>query len=83
MLNAAFTVEEAVEIADLVRDHGFKGATFAPRRSGTVSIYHTDNLGLTAEEFEDAALALLEELLPDYPNLTFDVRKYLILMPKL
>jgi hypothetical protein len=51
-LNATITIEEAVEIADAVRACGFKGATFAPKRSGTVAIYHTDNLRISAEEFE-------------------------------
>jgi hypothetical protein len=50
ILNTTFTVDEAVEIIEVVRDCGFKGATFAPKRDGEVAIYHTDSLGLTAEE---------------------------------
>jgi hypothetical protein len=83
LLNATFTVEEALEIAATVRSCGFQGATFAPKRTGTVAIYHTENLGITADEFEDAALTLLQELQEDYPTLTYEVRKYLIHMPKL
>jgi hypothetical protein len=83
LLNAQITLGEAVEITALVQDHGFKGATFAPKRQGAVAIYHTDSLGLTAAEFQDAATLLLEELMQDYPALNFDVQKYLIHMPRL
>jgi hypothetical protein len=48
-----------------------------------VAIYHTDNLGMTAAKFQDAATDLLEELMHDYPALNFDVQKYFILMPRL
>jgi hypothetical protein len=51
-LNAEIGVDEAVEIADVVKDHGFRGATFAPKRRGAVVIYHTDNLGMTGEELK-------------------------------
>src|ERR1051325_3242786 len=44
LLNATFTVEEAIEIAAVVRSCGFSGATFAPKGNGTVAIYHTENL---------------------------------------
>lgn len=83
LLGAQITLEEAVEITALVQDHGFKGATFAPKRQGTVAIYHTDNLGMTPAEFQDAATGLLEELRQDYPALNFDVQKYFIHMPQL
>ena len=83
MLNAAMGLNEAVEVAALVRDCGFSGATFAPKRNGTVAVYHTDNLGMTAAEFEDAAMRLLEELTPTYPALNFDVQRYFIQMPRL
>jgi hypothetical protein len=83
VLNATFIVEEALEIAEVVRARGFKGATFAPKRNGTVTIYHTENLGITADEFQNAALALVQELERDYPRLTFGVSKYLIQMPQL
>jgi hypothetical protein len=83
VLNATFTVEEALEIAETVKGCGFKGATFAPKRNGTVAIYHTDNLGISADQFENAALDLIQELMQDYPSLSFDVRKYIIQMPRL
>src|SRR5439155_27169629 len=69
VLSAEITLDEAVEVAALVQDHGLKGATFAPKRKGTVAIYHTDNLGMTVAAFQDTATALLEELIQDYPAL--------------
>jgi hypothetical protein len=83
LLNAPITLEEAVEITALVQDHGFQGATFAPKRRGAVAIYHTDNLGMTAAEFQEAATLLLEELTQNYSALNFDVRQYFIHMPRL
>jgi hypothetical protein len=83
VLNAEITLDEAVEVAVLVQDCGFKGATFAPKRKGTVAVYHTDNLGMTAAEFQDCCTLLLEELMQDYPALNFDVQKYFIQMPRL
>jgi hypothetical protein len=38
VLNALITLDEEVEIAALVQDHGFKGATFAPKRRGSVAV---------------------------------------------
>ena len=46
-------------------------------------MYHTDNLGMTATEFRQAADLLLEELKQDYPAVGFEVRKYYIQMPRL
>ncbi len=83
VLNTDISVEEAVEIVDVVKDCGFKGATFAPKANGTVAIYHTDNLGITADAFQDFATTLLQELVQDFPNLTFDVQKFIIIMPTL
>ncbi len=83
ILNAQITLDEAVEVAALVQDFGFKGATFAPKRQGSVAVYHTDNLGMTAAEFQDAATRLLEGLIQDYPALNFDMQKYFIHMPRL
>jgi hypothetical protein len=83
LLNTLITLGEAVEITALVQDHGFKGATFAPKRHGTVAIYHTDNLGMTAAEFQDAATLLLDELKQEYSALQFNVQKFLIHMPRL
>jgi hypothetical protein len=83
VLDAEITLSEAVEVAAVVRDCGFKGATFAPKRKGTVAVYHTDDLGMSADQFEETAIILLEELKQDYPALNFDVQKYLIQMPRL
>ncbi len=83
LLNATFTVEEALEIAAAVRGCGFTGATFAPKRNGAVAIYHTENLRITADEFASAARVLLNDLEQDYPALTYELRKYIIHMPKL
>lgn len=82
LLNAEITLNEAVELATVVQDCGFRGATFAPKDRGSVAVYHTDNLGMTATEFREAADVLLEELKQDYPGLNFDVRKYYIQMPR-
>ena len=82
-LNEPIRIEVAVEITDLVRDCGFKGATFAPKRNGTVVIYHTDDLALSPEEFQKNAKQLLNELKKRYNNLSFDVQKFIIYMPKL
>jgi hypothetical protein len=83
LLNEAITLEEAVEVTALVQDRRLKGATFAPKRHGTVAVYHTDNLGMTPAEFQGAATLLLEELLKDYPALSLNVQKYIIHMPRL
>ena len=82
-LREAIRVEVAVEIADLVRDSGFAGATFAPKRQGEVAIYHTDNLGMTGEQFDAAALALIAELKKRYSGLTIGMQKFIIHMPTL
>jgi hypothetical protein len=60
-LHAAFTIEEALEIIAVVRNCGFRGATFVPKR-GEMAIYHTDDLGMTTEQFEEAANLLLARL---------------------
>lgn len=82
-LHEDIPVELAVEIADLVRDSGFAGATFAPKREGEVAIYHTDSLGMTGEQFVAAASALVAELKKRYSQLTFGMQKFIIQMPKL
>ena len=38
---------------------------------------------MTADEFANAALVLLNDLEQDYPGLTYDLRKYIIHMPTL
>jgi hypothetical protein len=83
LLNAEITLKEAVELASVVQDCGFKGATFAPKGKASVAVYHTDSLGMTATEFQQAADLLLEELKQDYPALNFDVQKFYIHMPRL
>lgn len=70
-LNEETSVEVAVEITDVVRDCGFKGATFAPKANGTVIIYHTDNLGLTSEEFQKNGEKLVGELKKRYASLQY------------
>ena len=82
-LHEDIRVEVAVEIADLVRDSGFAGATFAPKREGEVAIYHTDSLGMTGEQFAAAASALIGELKKRYSGLTFGMHKFIIHMPSL
>lgn len=82
-LHEDIPVNVAVEIADLVRDSGFAGATFAPKRGGEVAIYHTDNLGMTGEQFVAGAYALVGELQKRYSQLTFGMQKFLIQMPRL
>jgi hypothetical protein len=82
-LHEDIPVGVAVEIADLVRDIGFAGATFAPKREGEVAIYHTENLGMTGEQFVAAASALIAELKKRYSQLTFGMHKFIIQMPTL
>ena len=41
LLNVEIVLDVAVEIAAKVQDRGFKGATFAPKRKGSVAVYHT------------------------------------------
>ena len=38
---------------------------------------------MTPDRFQDAAMALLELLIGEYPDLTFEVEPYLIRMPTL
>ena len=83
VLKAIFTIEEALTIAEVARSCGFKGATFAPKRNGTVAIYHTENLGFTGDEFQNAALTFIEDLVQDYPTLTHYVSKYIVHMAQL
>lgn len=83
VLNTTITIEEAVEIVETVRDCGFQGATFVPKRAGEVAIYHTDDLGMTTEQFEAAGRQVASALFGDYPKMRLDVRKFIIQMPKL
>jgi len=83
VLNTTITIEEAVEIVETVRDCGFQGATFVPKRAGEVAIYHTDHLEMTTEQFEAAGRQVARALLTDYPKMRLDVRKFIIQMPKL
>ena len=68
---------------ETVRDYGFQGATFVPKCAGEVAIYHTDDLGMTTEQFEAAGKQVAKALLGDYPKMQLDVRKFIIQMPKL
>lgn len=77
------TAREAVRIADVARACGFLGATFAPNRRGSLVVYHTDTLGLTEDEFESAAILLIDALIQGYPDLQFQVEKFIIHMPRL
>jgi len=70
-LNEEIGVEVAVEIADVVRDCGFKGATFAPKRNGTIVIYHTENLEMSPEAFQQHAVQLSNELKKRYKQLRY------------
>jgi hypothetical protein len=83
MLNAEISIDEAVEVVSIAKDCGFKGATFAPKRNGSMAVYHTDNLGMTVETFQSAADSLVELLKDIYPDLQFGVQKYFVHMPQL
>lgn len=83
VLHQNIKIETAVEIVDVVRDCGFKGATFAPKRNGEVSIYHTADLNMTTDEFRKAAILLVAQLQTLYPQARYTVDPYLVLMPKL
>jgi len=83
VLAANFTVPEAVRLAELIRQIGFAGATFSPKGQGTKLVYHTDTLRMTPQDFEDTSLALLEELVQDYPRLNFSIQRFVIYMPRL
>src|ERR1043165_3614819 len=61
VLNAVISVEAAVRLTEIARQEGFAGATFVPKRQGTLTIYHTEDLNLTPDEFQNAALARSEE----------------------
>jgi hypothetical protein len=76
-------VPEAVPIAEVVRQLGFAGATFSSKGHGTTMVYHTDTLRMSPQDFEDTALALLEELVQDYPRLNISVQRLVIYMPRL
>lgn len=82
-LNEEIRIEVAVEIAGMVRACGFQGATFAPKKNGTISIYHTDTLGTTAEQFKKAAKMLVMQLEKRYTGLVQNMDSYFILMPEL
>ncbi len=82
-LNAPVNIDEAVRIAEAVRKEGFAGATFLPKMRGTLTIYHTDDLGMTPDRFQDAATVVLEQLIGAYPELSFEVERYIIQMPSL
>ena len=58
-LNALVTIDVAVRITEIARQEGFAGATFAPKQQGTLTIYHTDELGMTPDRFQNAATACL------------------------
>jgi hypothetical protein len=83
VLNTTITIVEAVEIVETVRDCGFQGATFLPKRAGEVAIYHTDDLGMTTDQFEAAGRQVAMALFADYPKMRLDIRKFIIQMPKL
>jgi hypothetical protein len=83
VLQQNIKIETAVEIVDVVRDCGFKGATFAPKRNGEVSIYHTDDLRMTTDQFRKAAILLVARLRTLYLQAQYTVDPYLVLMPKL
>jgi hypothetical protein len=82
-LYANLTVPEAVRLAEIVRQLGFAGATFSPKGQGTILVYHTATLRMTPGEFEEASLALLEELVQDYPRLNFSIQRFVICMAPL
>jgi hypothetical protein len=83
VLHKNIKIETAVEIVDVVRDCGFRGATFAPKRNGEVSIYHTADLHMTTDQFRNAADLLVSRLRTMYPQAQYTVEPYLVLMPTL
>jgi hypothetical protein len=83
MLNAAITLDEAVEITSVVQDRGFLGATFASKAKGSMVVYHTDSLRMSATEFEEAAILLVDGLKRKYPALHYEVQEYIVRMPRL
>jgi len=83
MLNAAITLDEAVEITGVVQDRGFMGATFASKRKGSMVVYHTDSLEMNAAEFEEAVILLVDGLKQKYPALQYEVQEYIICMARL
>jgi hypothetical protein len=81
-LRAAMSVQEAVLIVEVVKTCGFKGATFLPKRQAEVSIYQTDDLGMTREQFEKAAERLVALLQQTYTQALHQMQAYIVLMPK-
>jgi hypothetical protein len=59
------------------------GATFSTKGKGTMVVYHTDSLGMSAAEFEEAAILLVDGLKRKYPGLHYEVQEYTICMSKL
>ena len=80
VLREDIKIEEAIEIVEVVRDCGFTGATFVLKR-GEVSIYHTDDLGMTREQFKKAADFVAARLQAKYTQAQYTVAPYLVLMP--
>lgn len=78
-LNEKIDIETAVEIAELVRNIGFQGATFVPKGNGTIIIYNAKNLGLSPDTFQRYAEKLLEKLIKRYNNLSYDVQQYILI----
>jgi hypothetical protein len=67
----------------MVQARGFRGATFASKRNGSVAIYHTENLKMSSVEFQEAAILLVDSLKQAYPALSYEIQEYIIGMPQL
>lgn len=61
-LKSHISAHEAVRIADIIRSEDIDGATFVPKRQGTIIIFNTEPLGMTNKRFENAVNSLVSVL---------------------
>lgn len=78
-LNEKISMDIAVEIASLIKDCCLKGATFPLKGRGTIIIYHTDDLGLSEDDFQMYVRMLLYKLKQRYKNLQYQEANYIII----
>ncbi len=81
-LGKVINSHEAVAISEEVLNSGFSGATFSPKRQGTIIIYNSQDLGMTNEEFKVAYKVLLEKFAVDYPDSQLEVGSFMLSLGK-
>ena len=81
-LGQAITPEMVAIIATKAQSLDLKGATFIPE-GGIITIYNTEILNLSEEEFIGKVDSLSILLRNDYPHLNIDLEPYIISLIKL